>query len=69
MDRATHIHNCYMYLQAVIAGADVIETDGDRIVGFGSDADYDSHADDVQNGNGYYDENGHYCSYGRCPDE
>lgn len=30
----------------------------------GTDADFDTHAVDVQNGYGYYDENGNYVSYG-----
>lgn len=30
----------------------------------GTDADFDTHAVDVQNGYGYYDENGCYVSYG-----
>lgn len=44
---------------------DVIETDDDgNVVGMGSHADYDYHAREVQNGEGYYDSDGHYCSYG-----
>ena len=30
----------------------------------GSDADFDTHANDVANGYGYYDEDGNYISYG-----
>ena len=29
----------------------------------GTDADFDSHSVDVQNGEGYYDDYGHYVSY------
>lgn len=29
----------------------------------GTDADFDSHSVDVQNGEGYYDDCGHYVSY------
>ena len=31
---------------------------------YGSDADFDRHAVDVANGNGYYDDDGRYVSYG-----
>lgn len=53
-------HNDSMMDQARLSNADVIEWDEDVIVGFGSDADYDTHASDVQNGYGYYDDKGHY---------
>lgn len=44
---------------------DVIETDDDgNVVGMGSHADYDYYAREVQNGEGYYDNLGHYRSYG-----
>ena len=52
-----------MLEKARLAGADVLEIDGGMIVGFGSDRDYDTHAVDVMNGNGYYDENGHYVAF------
>lgn len=44
--------------------ADVVERDDEgNIVGYGTDADYDTHASDVMNGYGYYDSDGHYHSY------
>lgn len=33
-----------------------------------TDADTDRYAVEVQNGEGYYDSDGHYRSYGRCDD-
>ena len=40
---------------------DVIETDWDgNVIGCGSHADYDTYAVAVQNGDGYYDEYGHF---------
>ena len=30
---------------------------------YGSDADFDLYAVEVQNGNGYYNENGHFVAY------
>ena len=35
------------------------------LVEFGSDADFDRYAVQVQNGEGYYDDNGNYASYGK----
>lgn len=32
---------------------------------YGSDAEFDSHSIDVQNGNGYYNDSGKYVSYER----
>lgn len=32
---------------------------------YGTDADFDSHSIDVQNGNGYYNDSGKYVSYGK----
>lgn len=44
--------------------ANVIERDDEgNIIGYGTDADYDTHAADVMNGNGYYDNDGHYRSF------
>lgn len=44
-----------------ILNADVIERDGNgNIIGYGSHADYDYYAAEVQNGQGYYDNNGHF---------
>ena len=57
-------HNKKMFELAKKAGATVLEWDDYVIVDFGTDADYDTHAVDVQNNNGYYDENGRYVSYG-----
>jgi hypothetical protein len=47
--------------QREIGKADVIEYDDDgNIIGWGTHADYDYYAVDVQNGNGYYDNDGHF---------
>jgi hypothetical protein len=32
---------------------------------YGTDADFDTHAVDVANGNGYYNENGKYIAYSK----
>lgn len=37
----------------------------DVVVEFGTDADFDTHSVAVQNGYGYYDENGKYRSFGK----
>lgn len=43
---------------------DIIEYDDNgNIIGHGTHADYDFNAVQVQNGEGYYDSNGHYCEY------
>ena len=39
-----------------------------NVVGFGNDADYDTHSADVQNGLGYYDNSGRYHSFTRYDD-
>ncbi|HBM98084.1 MAG TPA: hypothetical protein DD413_01525 [Ruminococcus sp.] len=57
------IHNKKMREKAKKNGATVLEWDGDIIVGYGTDAEYDTHASDVMNGYGYYDDNGQYHSY------
>lgn len=50
--------------------ADVIEIDDSgNIVGYGSDRDYDTHLEDVLNGNGYYDDEGHYRDYAVWDDD
>ncbi|MDE5583433.1 MAG: hypothetical protein K2J08_06990 [Ruminococcus sp.] len=56
-------NNSYMLEKARLANADVLEIDNGLIVGFGSHADYDTHAVDIMNGNGYYDKNGHYVAF------
>ena len=35
------------------------------VVEFGTDADFDTHSVNVQNGYGYYDESGKYRSFGK----
>lgn len=57
------INNEKMREAAKKAGANILEYDGEMIVGYGTDADYDTHAVDVINGNGYYDKDGYYISY------
>lgn len=37
----------------------------DVVVEFGTDADFDTHSVNVQNGYGYYDESGKYMSFGK----
>lgn len=50
--------------QREIEKADVIEYDSDgSIIGWGTHAAYDYYAVDVQNGNGYYDNDGHFHRY------
>ena len=50
--------------QRIPASAAIVEEDWrGRIVGWGSHADYDIYAEQVMNGEGYYDENGRYHSY------
>ena len=56
-------HNREMIERANKCGATYLEWDGDIIVDFGTATDYDTNAVDVQNGNGYYNENGRYNSY------
>lgn len=43
------------------------DKNGDLVVceEYGSDADFDRYAVQVQNGEGYYDDNGNYVSYGK----
>ena len=49
--------------------ADIVEYDDNgNIVGWGSHADYDYYAVEVQNGRGYYDNDGHYHRY-KYPDD
>jgi len=44
-----------------ILNADIIERDDNgNIIGCGSHADYDCYATEVQNGQGYYDNDGHF---------
>lgn len=44
--------------------ADIVEYDDNgNIIGYGSFSDYDYYAEKIQNGDGYYDKNGHYKSY------
>lgn len=62
-DEEIRIHNERMISEALAANKPVLEFDGALIIGYGSDADYDTHFVDVQNGNGYYDENGDYVRY------
>lgn len=63
------IHNKKMREKANKDGATVLEFDDNGvIVGYGSDVDYDTHASDVMNGYGYYDDNGHYRSYRQYDD-
>ena len=38
--------------------------DDGHLIDWGNHADYDCFALDIMNGNGYYDEEGHYHSYG-----
>ena len=52
-----------MLKRALLAGATYLEWDGDQNVGYGSDEDYDIHAVEVLNGEGYYDESGRFRSY------
>lgn len=59
----TEKHNEEMIKRAKAAGATYLEWDEDTIVGYGSDADYDTYAVQVQNGDGYYDENGRFHYY------
>lgn len=50
--------------QREIDKADIIEYDDEYgIVGWGTHADYDYYAVEVQNGNGYYDDDGHFHRY------
>lgn len=53
------------YDDGVIGG--YFGSDGHLIVcyEYGTDADFDSHSIDVQNGNGYYNDSGKYVSYGK----
>lgn len=53
------------YDDGVIGG--YFGSDGHLIVcyEYGSDAEFDSHSIDVQNGNGYYNDSGKYVSYER----
>ena len=47
-----------------LENADIVEYDNNgNIVGYGSHADYDYYATEVQNGQGYYDDDGHYHRY------
>lgn len=49
------------FLNKQILNADVIERDDNgNIIGYGSHADYDYYAAEVQNGRGYYDNDGHF---------
>ena len=52
-----------MLKRARAVGATYLEWDEDRIVGYGSDEDYDRHAVEVQNGEGYYDASGRFRSF------
>lgn len=52
-----------------IMKADIIEWDCGRIVDWGSHADYDYYAVDVINGNGYYDNDGHFRRYAYNPED
>lgn len=38
-------------------------SDGELLAEVGTDADFDSHAVEVQNGDGYYDLDGHFVRY------
>lgn len=58
------IHNEKMIKLAKQAGASVLEYNYDGlIVGYGTDSDYDTHAVDISNGLGYYDNDGYYRSF------
>ena len=57
------IHNEKMIKLAKQAGASVLEYDDGLIVGYGTDSDYDTHAVDISNGLGYYDNDGYYRSF------
>ncbi len=61
-------HNESMMKRANEAGAHILEYDGDIIVGFGTEEDYDIHAAEVINGDGYYDINGRYHRYPHSED-
>lgn len=43
-----------------IIKADVLEWNGDKIIGWGSDEAYGRYCTEVENGQGYYDNNGHF---------
>lgn len=57
------IHNEKMIKLAKQAGASVLEYDDGLIVGYVTDSDYDTHAVDISNGLGYYDNDGYYRSF------
>ena len=48
-----------------VSPRDIFRDNGNEIVDFepGTDEDFDSHAVEVMNGDGYYDTNGRYKSY------
>lgn len=53
-----------------ILNADIIERDDNgNIIGCGSHADYDFYATEVQNGQGYYDSNGHFHRHEYNPED
>ena len=58
-------HNERIFQEARKAHAKYIEWDGDVAVGYGTDETYDTHAIDVQNGDGFYDDNGNYQSFNK----
>lgn len=52
------------FQENIPASADWLELDNNsNVIGRGTDADYQDHALQVMNGEGYYDEEGHYHSY------
>ncbi len=49
--------------------ADIVERDENgNVIGWGSDADYDYYSTEVQNGQGYYDSDGHFHRYKYNPE-
>ena len=61
-------HNEKMIAEATAKHKRILEWDGDIIVGYGSDADYDTHAYEVQEGLGYYDDDGNFVRYPYDPE-
>lgn len=62
-------HNKRMIEKAKQAGANILEWDDGIIVGFGTDEQYDTHAVQVMNHEGYYNEDGIYVPYRRSYDD